>query len=358
MKKSSARILFSILILLLVTLACGSSAGAPAPAADLPTQPPPPPLVTVDAALTSTPTEESAPVIQHTDIPPADLPAEPSSVAGDQDSSVTAEEKRAPSGDRFTFGRYERPFNADTMDVYYPYLDIQTNFLYKDDSWLYAVITLKGGDQNQSLAGKYGVEFDLDVDGRGDWLITAGQPSSMEWSTDRVQAWFDTNKDVGGDLAVNADEKSDGNGYETNVFDSGQGSDPDAAWARVSPQDPNTVQIAVKRSLFDGDETLMAGVWAGSAVLDPALFDLNDHFTQDQAGSSLVEFEFYYPVKAISEVDNACRVALGFQPSGNEPGLCPLPPQEKRDKPPSDCPPERVYCVVLGNQTICYCLNP
>src|SRR3990170_1088898 len=48
--------------------------------------------------------------IQHLVIP-IDLPAERSSHAGDYDSSTTAGKKVAAGGDRFTFGRFERPFN-------------------------------------------------------------------------------------------------------------------------------------------------------------------------------------------------------------------------------------------------------
>jgi hypothetical protein len=32
--------------------------------------------------------------------------------------------------------------------------------------------------------------------------------------------------------------------------------------------------------------------------------------------------EFYYPIKAVHEIDNSCRMAVGFQPTGLEPGLC------------------------------------
>ena len=63
-------------------------------------------------------------------------------------------------------------------------------------------------------------------------------------------------------------------------------------------------------------------MWAGTTLLDPKLFDLNDHFTQEQAGAADPGLELYYPIKAIYEIDNSCRMAVGFKPTGKEPGLC------------------------------------
>jgi len=279
------------------------------------------PLPTIPVAHpTSTP-------IQHQSIP-GELPSEQSGRAGDQDSSVTSTQKRAPGGDRFTFGQFERPFNADTMDVYFPNLDIQETWLYQDDVWIFAVIMIEGGNDNGKLSGRYGFEIDANADSRGEWLVLVDNPSSSDWSTQGVQVWFDTNDDVGGITSVNADDDSPGgNGYETMLFDSNQGDDPDLAWARISPDDPNTVQLAVKRSLLGGDDTYIVGMWAGSGIFDPAMFDLNDQFTHEQAGAALIDFEYFYPIKAISELDNTCRMAIGFQPTGAESGLCSEAPQ-------------------------------
>ncbi|HEX2697992.1 MAG TPA: hypothetical protein VHM28_09805 [Anaerolineales bacterium] len=260
--------------------------------------------------------------IQH-QLTPVQLPDDRSGHAGDQDSSLTANQKRAASGDRFTFGQFERPFNSDTMDTYYPYLDIQDVYIYQDDSWIYAVITVKGRDANSEMPGKYAVELDLDVDGRGDLLVMVSHPASADWTTDGVQVWADRNKDVGGSVALNADKTpSKGDGYETQVFDQGHGDDPDAAWARLPADNLNSIQLAVKRTLLEGDSAYLAGMWAGNDQLNPALFDLNDHFTHDQAGEAMKELEYYYPIKQISEVDNTCRMAVGFTPQGDEPGLC------------------------------------
>jgi hypothetical protein len=278
-------------------------------------------------------------LIQHQAVP-GQLPDVRSSHAGDQDSSIDANKKRAPGGDRFTFGQFERPFNADTMDVYFPYLDIQDAAIYQDDTWVYALITVKGPDADGKLPGRYAVEVDLNADGRGDWLVLVSHPSSTDWTTDGVQVWMDGNGDVGGDTIVNADKQTSGDGYETLAFDQGQGSDPDAAWARISPDDPNTVELAAKRSLLRGDTAYLAGMWAGNEDLNPALFDLNDHFTHEQAGEAMPELEYYYPIKQISELDNTCRMAIGFQAKGNEPHVCAVPGApgpEGCQPPPSGC---------------------
>jgi hypothetical protein len=214
------------------------------------------------------------------------------------------------------------------MDIYFPNLDIQETWVYQDDTWIFAVILLEGGDENEKLSGRYGFEIDADADSRGDWLVLVDNPSTNDWSTLGVQVWFDTNDDVGGGTSVNADKNSPGgNGYETVLFDSDQGDDPDLAWARIAPDDPNAVQLAVKRSLLDGDDTYIVGMWAGSGIFDPAMFDLNDHFTHEQAGAALIDFEYFYPIKAISELDNTCRMTIGFQPTGSEAGLCHEAPQ-------------------------------
>jgi hypothetical protein len=313
MKKNNKSVLSLFSLFLLITIACNLSTGPAATEApvDIATQPP---------------TATAEPAVQHVMTPPAALPSVQSGLAGDYDSSTTASKRRAPGGDRFTFDRFERPFNSTSMDVYYPGLDIQNSIFYQDSTWMYGVIALKNFDASQNLAGKYGFEIDLNVDGGGDLLVMTTQPASTEWTTDGVQVWFDSNDDVGGSLLGLTDKQPvPEDGYETQLFGNGQGDDPDLAWARISPDDPTIVQIAAKLSLLKGDTTFLVGMWAGADDFNPALFDLNDHFTHEQAGTSLPELEYYYPIKELSELDNACRMAIGFQPRGDEPGLCEQP---------------------------------
>jgi hypothetical protein len=275
---------------------------------------------------TALPTEIS---IRHQTIP-ANLPADRSNHAGDYDSSALASKKIVTDGDRFTFGRFERPFNANAMDTYFPYLDIVDTFVLQDETWIYGTLILKGPDSNNSLAGKYAVELDLDRDGKGDWLIIASNPASTDWSVNGVQVYQDANNDVGDSSAMYTDEKATGDGFETLVFDQGIGDDPDTAWVRISPSEPNTIELAVKRSVLNDPKGYLINMWAGTSLLDPALFDINDHFTHEQAGAADLGFELYYPIKAVSELDNSCRMAVGYKPTGDEPGLCEvLIPKEK-----------------------------
>jgi len=343
------KIRLMISVLVLAALACGlpSPASTPAPATEPPIEAPT--LVTVVSDSTAAPVSTES-GIQHVDVP-GSVPELRSSFAGDQESFVTSPEKRAPGGDRFTFGRYERPFNAEAMDVYFPQIDITETSSYRDDKWMYFTITLRGRDANHALSGKYAIEIDADIDGRGDWMLIVSQPALADWTTDGVQVWFDSNNDVGGSLSVTADDQAGGNGYDTNLFDRGVGDDPDLAWARIPADQLFTIQFAVKFSLV-GTTAFMAGAWAGNELLDPAMFDLNDHFTQEQAGSSLVEFEVYYPIKAVAEIDNVCRTAIGFQPSGGEPGLCPIASND------GCTPPAQKVCVDTIYGPNCSCVQP
>lgn len=318
------------------------------------------------APITDAVTEEPAPpateAVEHK-TQPGEFPEDPSGVVGDQDSSLTAEDKRAPGGDRFTFTRFERPFNSESMDQYFPFIDIQEGVIYMDDSWIYVSISLKEDDASRELKGKYGVEIDLDLDGRGDWLVLASDPASTDWTTDGVEAWFDTNDDVGGSKPYTTDDAStQDNGYETLEFGSGTGSDPDLAWVRVSQEHPNIVQLAMKTDILQGSKRFLAGLWSGTDALDPALFDLSDHFTHEQAGAALIELNYFYPIKQISALDNTCRMAIGFQPTGREPGLCPLPGQvagEEQVDP--GCSAENIVCRVpltYEGPPICTCVGP
>jgi len=252
---------------------------------------------------------------------PADLPSTRLDEAGDMDSLSQATAKSVTGGDAFVQGLYERPFNANTMDTYFPYLDIIETKGYKDDTWGYATITMAGTDKDGHLSAEYAVELDLNKDGRGDWLIRASNPSTTSWSTQGVQAWKDTDGDVGGNVAMIADNKpSGGDGYETLVFDQGQGNLPDGAWARIDPNDPKTIEISFKLSMLGSPSSYAMGAWAGTNI-DPSQFDYNDHMTHIQAGDPNTGYPTY-PIKQLAEIDNTCRLAIGFVPKGTEPGLC------------------------------------
>ena len=312
-----------------------------------------------EPVATSEPTVVPTATVEHK-IKPGEFPEDPSGVVGDQDSSITADDKRAPGGDRFTFTRFERPFNSQTMDEYYPFLDIQEGTLYMDDVWIYVSIVLKDDEASRELKGRYGIEIDYDLDGDGEWLILASNPVSVEWTTDGVGAWFDTNDDVGGaSPAVTDEHPAVSDGYETREFGDDAGNDPDLAWVRILPDSPNIVQLAIKTDVLKGGKRFLAGLWTGTENLDPALFDLSDHFTHEQAGAALIELDVFYPIKDVSALDNTCRMAVGFQPTGKEPGLCPLPGtvagEEQVDP---GCAPENLVCrqpLTYVGPEICTC---
>ena len=286
---------------LLILSACNAGVSAPEPTAV--------PQPTAEPVIPVTGPEE----IQHKSIP-AELPAEDSLAFGDQDTSDYADKKVAPDGDRFLKDLFERPFNANTMDTYYPDLDIQQVSIYEDGEWYYGVIQMKGADESGAFPGTYGLELDLNLDGRGDLLTLASAPVAGEWSSTGVQVYKDSNGDVGNKQILASDPPQTGDGYDLLVAD-----DPDAAFSRLVGE--NIIQIAFKKSLLAGDDGFMVAAWAGMENLNPAWFDLDDHFTHDEAGAADPGFPLYYPIKALEKIDNTCRMPVGRAASG--PGLCP-----------------------------------
>jgi hypothetical protein len=338
-------------------LACNISGGATeTPAKQIPVTGP---ITIVDTPTQPPPTEIP---IQH-QVFPVNLPANRSGHAGDYDSSVTANEKKSNGGDRFTFERFERPFNANTMDMYYPNLDIIDTFVYQDDTWLYGTIQVVDRSAVNVSPYRFAMQLDVEADGKGDFLVLALNPPSTDWTTNGVQVFQDTNSDVGDLTAMFTDENAtDGDGFETMIFDQGKSNDPDVAWVRISPQDSNIVELAIKRAVLNNTFIYMIDMWVGHGTLDPALFDYSDHFTHEQAGAADPELPNFYPIKAVYEIDNSCRMAIGFQPSGSEPGLCPVIEPPKADNPSCTSDPAAVQSCIQNNGTwdysTCTCTLP
>jgi hypothetical protein len=298
----------------------------PTPAPTLPVTIPP----TETSPVTPTVVPSSTGTPEPTAIPhaakPSDVIPERISWMKDQDSSKTAGEHHPGGGDDFINNLYERPFSANTQERYFPDIDIQETSLSYDNDWFYVAINLYSPDpQTNTLDGRYGVEVDFDLDGRGDILITAEKPGA-EWSTDNVQVFVDTNKNVGDNTPVKSDPPQTGDGYETIIFDKGMGPDTDAAWVRMSSANTNVVWIAFKKNLVINNQQFMWGGWAERSVKNPAWMDYNDHFTFVEAGSPLPASTNYYPLKALAELDNTCRWTVGFKGVGNEPGICYIQP--------------------------------
>lgn len=313
----------AVLLFAAIALACNSS--------NIGASEPPPSLEPVSTSLPSatdapatlavvspevTPTAPVVHVMFPSDPPPA------ARYMTDRSSAVLASERRSIADD-FNTGLFERPFTSQVMD-YKGYLDLTRGEIASAGLWYYVTLFLEG-QPTAAEPASYGVEIDLDLDGRGDWLIVGGAPLNTTWTTDGVRAYQDTDNDVGSQTPVRSDPPAGaGNGYESLVFDQGVGPDPDAAWIRLSPASPNQIQLAFKPGLIGGDNEFL---WWGWAFADPqpAWQDYQDHFTLQQAGSPLTESS-QYPIKDLALIDSTCRWGYDFNPIGTEPGVCPVPP--------------------------------
>jgi hypothetical protein len=278
------------------------------------------------------PTEEAppTPTVAH-EIQPSS-PGGVKSFMTDRSSASLASERRA-NADTFDINLLERPFTTEVMD-YQDYLDLIRAELSMGPPWVYVNIFLEGPPPADSDAA-YGVEIDLDVDGHGDWLILATAPPDSTWTTDGVRACRDANGDVGGPTPMISDSPNAArDGYEDCVFDSGYGIGPDEAWIRRDPGNADRIQIAFLYTLIGNDGEFMWGAWSDENIHDPAWFDYHDHFTLIEAGSPATESS-QYPVKAMASLDNTCRWAYGFTPTGSEPGVCYIPPTPTPELPGS-----------------------
>jgi len=291
--------------------------------AEEPTAEPVVPPTEVPATEEPTEAPTVAPIV-HTVLPYISLPTDKPQVVHDQESIRKAAEKEAYGGDEFYKGRYERPF--DQQMTYIPFIDIkQANIIRNEDSeFIFGVIHLMDNPalQPDALYG-FGIEMDVDLDGRGDFLIWTRLPGSSEWSVDGVTVWKDANNDIGGLTPMEPDVPPGGDGYEAKLFDSGQGEDPDLAWSRVAPQDPTLIELAFKVDILGDSPVFLWNAWSWQGDDQFGLFDHHDHYTYTEAGSPTKSETAYYPLKAMTLVDNTCRAASGYEPAGNEPGLCP-----------------------------------
>ncbi len=233
-----------------------------------------------------------------------------------------AAQKRVPAGsDVYAGNRYERPFTATAMD-YLPDVDLERVEMRIDPPWVYLTFQFVSARPDGIGQTMYGAEFDLNRDGRGEYLIWGASPPGPNWTTDGVEVWKDTNFDVGGPRPQLSDAPwTGGNGYDLKIFSGGQGADPDLAWIRQL-EGGAKVQLAFKYSAIGNAPQFYWNGLADLGVRNPAWFDYNDHFTQSNAGSPLPIQPDYYPVQALWGVDNTCRDAYGFTPAGTEVGLC------------------------------------
>ena len=194
----------------------------------------------------------------------------------------------------------ERPFPPD-LGNYLGFLDIELAQFGSSGGWFFARMRVYDAaflEDGNSLY--YLFEMDQGFDGRGDILIVVENLplDATQWTVTGVRVWQDINGDVGGEKAIRSDASASGDGYETLLFDQGQGSDPDLVWARRSPNSPKSIEFAFKPSLLAGDESFLWWGWAFLGNFDPASFDLVDRYTE------------------LYQLDNTCSMEFNGSPQG------------------------------------------
>jgi hypothetical protein len=348
--KKYAKTQILLMVVLIFVLACNLPGSAPADATPFAAEELPISATSTEAV---SPTLTSTPVINHLVTPSTSPPAGP--LVYDVESSLTAPEKRAPYGDSYDINRLERPFLQDM--TYVSDLDIVTYAVSQDADWYYVSIELIGTDPNNAMGINYAVELDTNHDGFGDHIVWATPPYIPTWDTLPVKIYSDKNHNTGGLSAEKSDAPLAADGYETLTFNGGvDDADPDMAWVRINAGRQATVQFAFKKS-WSGT-VFMLGVVADSGLQDVTKLDYVDRFTEEEAGSPIKDKETY-PLSSLFAVDNACREAFGFKPTGYEPQLCPRdePAPHRPRSTPAVCE-QPSYCVSPGyiwHQDTCFC---
>ena len=292
---------------------------------------PPPPTVTASATALPSPTviPSQTPTVTPAHLITPQAPTSRNTFVTDLITVDLAKDKTAV-GDTYAWSRLERPYTAETME-YLDYLDIMRVDFQVRDPWVYTTFILIG-DLPEEGEPRYAIELDLDHEGRGETIVIGSLPPDEGWTTDGVWVMEDADGDLGGLFPLYEDAPDpDQNGYETEVFAEGLGEDPDLAWVRRDPEHTNRIQLAFKKELL-GQLGVLWSAWTDGAMKDPGLYDFNDHFTFEEAGSPNKD-NYRYPVKAVSQVDSTCRSWYGFFPSGDEPGLCTVGESTKQDEP-------------------------
>ena len=297
--------------------------------------------------------------IKHTNIP--DQPGWVSQWWMETNSASTAGQKRANGGDYLNQNLLERPFTTEEM-VYRPDVDLVRVEISKGPTFYYFMLHLSDiNSETNMLSAYYGVELDISRDGRGDLLLWALGDGSTEWSITDVFVYQDANDDVGGSRPLLAEAPNySGDSYEKLLFSPDHLDDPDAAWKRVDPADDTVIQLAIKKSVLGNAEAFLWNAWADDGVKDPTKFDYNDFFTLTEAGSP-IGGAADYPLKDLYLTDNTCRLAYGFEPTGNETNLCYVPePAATAEPPEPDDPPPPCdcggACMGFSDQFCCeYC---
>ncbi len=364
-KALSSRVFIFILVLTFLT---GCSGGGDAAPQEVPSQAEEP-TVAAPVAEAAVPVEEATPaeaapapqeaapvapaptaetVIQHTMLPsePAFLESQivPECDSGAVYKPGTKFVLRAGC-DRWANNMIERPFIPGT-DTFYPWLDITTARMgFQQDGWIYFEVELFDNPPADS-SGVLAVEVDVDRDGRGDYLVVIPEANTYpaEWTTDGVQVWQDANKNIGGKNAAISDSAASGDGFETQLFDGGEGSDPDLAWVRKLTSFDPVYQVALKDAVLGGNVGFAWSIWTLGEGFDPQAFDLVDSYRDGE----------------LAAVDNTCVNTQGMK-KVSLPNQCSVTQAETTKKKSGGCTKTALpsYCTQEGpgyctwNQTTC-----
>lgn len=297
-------------------------------------------------AATAQPAAPEPTKIPHTIIP--GNPGAPKQEMNDIDTSKTASDRTA-AGDSFRLGIFERPFSKAGMN-YQQETDLLSMELTEDENFFYFSIRLAGAASDGTLSASYGIEIDTDLDSRGDFLLWVKGMNYTEWTIDDVMLFQDSNDDVGGVSPSIADSKS-GSGYDQVLFSKDLLTDPDVAWQRVSPNNRNIIQLAVKKSVVNSSKFMWKG-WADGGLADPTKFDYNDTMSEKNAGSPKKNTEFY-PINFLFLMDSTCWTAYGFNPTGFEPGGCYIAPKPVTCHCSNSRYTYKEICIKYGASWIC-----
>lgn len=239
-------------------------------------------------------------------------------VIHDQVCRQTAAEKKAPGGDEFTNGRFERPFDQNMN--YIPSVDIEKAELVRpENGWAYFTIYLE--ETPAPPPAVYGIQLDLNIDGRGDYMITFHAPSSTTWVEDNIKMNWDSDGDVGGQIINRSDPKGfKGSGFESIKIDTAAGKNTVKIWIRLIDKG---IQIAVHEDILGGKNPKFTWQpFAEGQAFPLSQFDLNDYYSTSIAGSAIAG-DSNYPLKELFGIDNTCKGLSGLTPSGTEQGVCP-----------------------------------
>ncbi len=265
----------------------------------------------------------------------------------------------ASGGDLYEINLYERPFQEVTQGTFYPDLDIRYVRLVRSGEWYYALIRVHGLQPGQtSPTGDYGIEIDVDIDGRGEFLVWAQGPIPTTWETERVAVYQDVRPDdVEGPNVCRSDAPFTGNGYEHLVY-RGDLRNPLTwvrwMWDQEGGKRYPVIVIAFHRLVLGGtDREFLWQAWADGRLRQPGSMAYHDRFTRPQAGIPYPN-DPNFPIREIARVDNTCRATFGFTATGTEPCLC----QGNPERPVPVCPipkePPNPQCRPgPGNTWIC-----